>query len=404
MEGTPPLNARLAHLTPDRLAELIRRYYARTDTVPSLMEEFGIVGNSSHFVRMLPPVVHDDRVCRFCAGQKLISDRLARDRREVPEAYCPNCGHRDSPRCSCQTCTTAAWQKAKEIDQKKRAVLQQRFAVRQEPELEVDALTLKEAVCLLALLRHSVSEDLSTASPHADRREKLSPNTELRDYAIGMLQQHAFLAVSPDSPVDAFIFNDELTDCPRFYPAKATWLFMPGIDAGAKKSFIADLERVARDGPWPRDWHLDAFDLWLEIAKAECFEYYALQLSQRGFEAEFGDKTHTVFDNLLESFSIGQVFNLTWQAVRDMTDYIVKNRLTKRHAKNTFIGAIQRKADKHRTEGWTTKSSRRDFDCPQSIISSVFFDLFMGIGAKALETPPRANWTKAGEIEPEIPF
>lgn len=115
-------------------------------------------------------------------------------------------------------------------------------------------------------------------------------------------------------------------------------------------------------------------------------EYFTYSLAERGYELEtFGEKTHTVFDELLLHFSIGQVFNLTWQAVRDTTDYIVKERLPKYHAKNTFIGAVQRKADKARAEGWTVRNSRRDFNCPQTVVSSVFFDVFARLGGSAIE-------------------
>ena len=41
----------------------------------------------------------------------------------------------------------------------------------------------------------------------------------------------------------------------------------------------------------------------------------------------------------------------------------MKERLPKYHAKNSFIGAFRRKADKARSEGWTVRNSRRDFNC-----------------------------------------
>lgn len=107
---------------------------------------------------------------------------------------------------------------------------------------------------------------------------------------------------------------------------------------------------------------------------------------ERRFTIEpIGSKTHLIFENLLEYFSVGQIFNLSWQAVRDTTDYIAKNGIRHLQSENIFISAIQRKADKARAEGWEIKNSRRDFNCPQTILSSVFFNTFLKKGEKYLE-------------------
>ncbi len=405
MEGSePPLHPRLSHLDGDDLAELIRLYYSG-ERVAMLMEAFNIKGNPSGFVSLLPPVVHDDLTCTHCNDKKMISKRLSRDRTQKALPYCPSCGHSGSLRCVCQACKDSAFAKNCEIEERKRAVIRSKLSSYRSPELDIESLTFCEAVFLLANFRHSVADDLVTASPFISRREPLAPTEEMRDEMVRMLRQKFHLAVSPESKSEAFNFADDLSDCPTCNMLKVDWLFLPGIQPEAKKTFIAELERVAREGPWPEHWQTEAFDFWFEIAKAECFEYYSLLLSERRFEATFGDKTHAVFDNLLQTFSIGQVFNLTNQAVKNTTDYIYKNKFTANHAKNSFISAIQRAGDKHRAEGWNTTAYKRNFDCPQSIVSAVFFDLFLGVGGKALETLPRINWQKgAGADDAEIPF
>ena len=110
---------------------------------------------------------------------------------------------------------------------------------------------------------------------------------------------------------------------------------------------------------------------------------------QRNFDLpEVGEKTHATFDNLLDHFSPAQAFNITWQSVRDTTDYIVRENLPKYRAKNMFIGAVQRKADKYRAEGWEARNSRRDFNCPQTVLSSTFFDTFVRVGEKSFTEQP----------------
>jgi hypothetical protein len=74
--------------------------------------------------------------------------------------------------------------------------------------------------------------------------------------------------------------------------------------------------------------------------------------------------------------------------VRDVTDYNVKNDIPPYRAKNNFVGAIQRKAEKYIAQGWNLNDSRRDFDCPQTWISSTFFDVFMKVGQNGFTSMP----------------
>ncbi|MBX9590839.1 MAG: hypothetical protein K2X43_16135 [Hyphomonadaceae bacterium] len=387
----------LAHLSGDQLDELVARYYTTRESVAALMRAFGIEGRPSSFVSMLPPVVHKDLCCAFCEGQNLVSQRLSRDRSStISDPSCPSCGHRADPRCTCAHCQALAARRRAEIDRRKREVIGRVFAVPKEVERNPADLSLRDAVYLLALFRHSVSEDLSFAEPYAQRRDRLAPSSEDTRRVAKHLWSKRLIVVGPDSDTDAFIFNDDLTDCPQLYLDKVVWAFLPGQPTHEKREFLSELERLARDGPWPEGWS-DQFNvLWHEIAKAECLQYYTHSLAERGYELEtLGEKTHAVFDELLLHFSIGQVFNLSWQAVRDTTDYIVKERLPKYHAKNSFIGAVQRKADKARAEGWTIRNSRRDFNCPQTVVSSVFFDVFAQVGGNALEMIPPASTASA---------
>jgi hypothetical protein len=223
----------------------------------------------------------------------------------------------------------------------------------------------------------------------ASKREPLAPTDE---YRLGILEHLAgkrLIAVDPESDIKAFVFDDDLTEAPRYYPAKVNWAFLPGMSVDAKRQLLQSLERVVRDGAWPDGWGEKAYSMWHEIAKAECFEYFAYLLAERGYELEtFGEKTHAVFDELLRHYSIAQAFHLTWQSVRDTTDWIVKQRLPKNHARNSFIGAIQRKADRAQAQEWNVHASRRDFNCPQSAVSAVFFNVFAQVGDAALEMVP----------------
>jgi hypothetical protein len=296
---------------------------------------------------MLPQTVHQDLECVFCEGTKLVSAHPRRGYKPGPP-HCPVCGHRQDESCSCGHCLAAATDARRKIEARKREIVKQRFQEPEKSNRDLRDLSLQDAVYLLSLFRHSVSEDLALAKPYGNTREPLAPTADLRTGIVNRLLALGHIAISADTKLDAFVFNDELTDCPQYYPANVDWLFLPGLTADEKKEYMAEVDCLAREGPWPDAWLGEIQEMWHAIAKGECLEYYQLMLQQRGYEAEFGEKAHAVFDELLGSFSVGQTFNLTWQAARDTSDYIVKMRLQKTHARNTFIGAIQRKADRAR--------------------------------------------------------
>ena len=189
-----------------------------------------------------------------------------------------------------------------------------------------------------------------------------------------------------DSNIDAFLFDEQVESTTAYYPVKVDWLLLPSLKIEEKKSYIRDLEKLISGDSHPVSWVEELQPIWKEIAKHECIEYLQYQAELRDMKLDkVGEKTNTIFESLLENYSIGQIFNLTFQSAMSSSDYAIRENIPKYRAKNMLIGNIQRKADKARAEGWVVKNSRRDFKCPQTIISSMFFDTFMKIGKSALE-------------------
>jgi hypothetical protein len=102
-----------------------------------------------------------------------------------------------------------------------------------------------------------------------------------------------------------------------------------------------------------------------------------------------GDKTYFVSNGVLEDYSIAQVYYFIWSATTNAAAYQVREGIQRVHAANVVIGSIQKKAERALAEGWQPKAYRRDFRCPQSVVSSVLFNLVLQIGEAAFDTPPR---------------
>lgn len=270
---------------------------------------------------------------------------------------------------------------ADEVSNTKRIVLRKNFNGTPKPKA-FDLLSLKEAVYLMSLVKYSASEDFYSVAPFQITTPNLAPTFELQNNIVKLLLAESLIAIDPESDLGAFNFDASTSTYESYYPTKASWVLLPHMDLQEKSTYLRELQiRINNEDEWPEDWNSQIRFIWREITKYECFEYYEYLIRQRNFDVpEFGEKTHSTFEHALNYFSPAQVFNIAWQAVRDTTDYIVREGMPKYKAKNMFIGAVNRKIDKYRAENWEARQSHRDFNCPQTVLSSTFFDSFMRIG------------------------
>lgn len=381
------VNSKLAHLSTEQLVDLLEKYDDQSIPLKDIISEFSIHTTPSALNSLLPPLIHEEAPCPYCVGVLLQSRRPSRSGYTSSIRRCPNCDHQDTDYCQCQNCRETAAKERQWIEEIKREVIREDYGGRHCDD-DVESLTLRDAVYISALIRQSLSEDLAVVDPYASGPPVLAPTGDHMREITKHLQGKALLAVDPESPIDAFVFNEELTEAHSYYPAKVDWLFLPGLGTDSKRQFITDLT-AAIDNNWPDAWQSDMPGLWRDIIKAEAFEYFFHLLDQRGYQLDkIGEKTHAVFDFLIERFPLSKIYNLMWQAVRDVTDYNVKNDIPTYRAKNNFVGAIQRKAEKYIAQGWDLKDSRRDFDCPQTWISTTFFDTFMKAGEDGFTSMP----------------
>ncbi len=380
-------------MTPEQLDDLINRYYGK-EKVPALIEEFGIDTSPGKLIYLFPPIPHEDLFCHYCKDTNLVSNRAPRtgysSRSQTP--YCPECGHKNSERCLCKICIEKENLAHEEAAERQSDIIAAAYT-REVETPSVDNITLKDAVLILALARHSLTEDMRFVEPFNTDEVALAPLYECQNDIVTHLSAKGLITISPDSPVDAFIFDPAETCLTGYVPGKVLWEFLPGLDTGDKCDYIKSLQTVAGEDEWPEGWRADVPTLWHHIAKYECLEFFLHLLAQRGYlPYTIGAKTHTTFDNLLADFPVSRIFNLSWMAVRDTIDYIARKNIPRNRGKNIFIGAIQRKADKAKAEGWELKHFRQNFSYPQTVVSATFFNLFLELRGSAFETvPPRID-------------
>ena len=386
------LHEKLAHLTPEQVDDLITRYYG-IETLASLIEAFNIDAKPASLVQLFPPVVHKDLLCPYCPDKNLISKRPAKTsaRRRPETPHCPGCGHRHAEECRCKRCTAEADAARVESEKKKRRIIEATY-MREHEVPSPEDLTLRDAVFLTAITRHAEEEDLACLKPYDEYNKTLAPLPECRHGIMAYLYERGFTAISPDSDVDAFEFDEAVTEIKFHNPAWVRWAFLPGLEVEDKRGYLNRLKTLVSGGDWPDGWSRDVPALWHSIVKNECLEYFVYLLAQRGCRQDSLDqKTQALFDRLLLDFSPSRIFNLCWRGVTKTTDDFARKDIPYYYKKNAmFISAVQRKADQAKAAGWNLRHFERHYHCPQTDVSATFFNDFLKLGNSAFEIiPPR---------------
>ena len=271
----------------------------------------------------------------------------------------------------------------------KKQIIQDRFASMGHGSLELSAVSLENSVYLLSFIRLLASESLTIYAPLEFSTQQLSPDDGYDIEIINQLFQEGLIVIHSTSSPNAFIWEDG--EPQRFYTKKVIWSLFTGDYVEKTQAAISNLEKAFRTHEWPASWHLDWLPLCKKIALYECLEYLKLVLEDHSLPFNPGEKTKTVISNLLENYSVGQIYNLIWGAGRDAAAFYMREKVPKTHAANTVVGALQRKGDHARAEGWELKIYRRDRRCPQSMISHVFFDRVLQIGDRGFDHAPSVS-------------
>lgn len=384
------LHKKLAHLTPEHVDDLVKRYN-EDENLTHLIEAFDIDAKPPGLVHLLPPVVHEDLPCPYCPGTNLISKQPARAsvRRRSVSPRCPGCGHRHAEWCPCKPCKAKAKAERRESDKKKRQVIEATYT-REHDCPPPEDLTLRDAVFVMAIARHAEAENLSYLKPYDDYADTLAPLPDCQHDIITHLYERGLIAISPDSDIHAFEFDETLTAIKRHDPAWVLWAFLPGLDVEEKRGYLNRLRILAGSGDWPDGWSEDVPALWHFIVKNECLENFVYLLAERGCKQHpIDQKTHALFDALLMDFSPSRIFNLCWRGVTKTTDDFARKKIPHYYKKNDmFLRAVQRKADQAKAAGWDLKHFARNYHCPQTDVSATFFNDILKMGDEAFEAVP----------------
>lgn len=395
------IHSKLAHLSESQIQNLISRYYSN-EKIQSLLDEYQIDCTPSLFCSLLPPETIDGQQCPYC-DVHMVRKRVSRSSLKYRQLdmSCPQCGHYVGRwQCHCEHCL----EDSRRFAQMMREVKEEKIRAFCHPtwptEIHQPAaqdLDLRTAVALLALARTCLfvdevggdesSPSRMTLEALADATIPLAPRGDLVSFLLAELSTQGLIAISELSPPDAFTFEEG--ELRSYYPSRVRWL----LTVEDPEQLLSAISRLAQNAAeWPSHWEQDVKGVWVEIALAECREYFRYAAEERRLP-EAGEKsTETMLKSLLESFSVAQCYRIIWTGAQRASDFLVRKRCNTRHAANYMIGECQRWADRAKAENWEVKPFKRNFDLPRSSISHVFFDVFLKIGESGFTCVPGAPY------------
>ncbi|AEG02830.1 hypothetical protein [Methylomonas methanica] len=367
MQEIPP-HRKLAHLSPGELGELIDQYYAQKP-ITELIKRFNIDCLPSQLYKLLPPEISPVS-CPNCGGL-MISERRARSTNNSlrkPTFYCQHCSHSEYGGCRCTYCRDRNRQK---IDKSPRN------------PIKANNLTLEQTVALLSLVNCYPNRDIRSRFLLSPAKALKTPFAPSGDYGVDLIVRLVDADLLKQNALSFSSRNFSL----RNGTLLTDHLSQVSLSNTVTPDLLENLESLISQRDWPMHWFEDVVDVAMNLAIAECKEFYELCTVERDFPPIEDRFIESMILNILEDFSPGQCMRIILSGAQYASDFLVKRSATPKMAANYMLEACQRFVDKARKENWELQSLRRNINCPRSMVSILLYDYILQLNDQELRIP-----------------
>lgn len=387
------IHEKLKHLTMLQIESLMNKYYNGVKA-SEIIKEYNIDTTSSKLYTLFPPIICEDIICPVC-NEPMYKERNSKSSYSwnKKKPFCPICGHTDEIICKCNYCIAEREKVRKLNEERKVRILQEkREKIKKVYDLNIvpvnySKLNFREKVFLGALLRTSLSEDMEVILPLNDAERELAPTIgyikEILSYLIG----RGVISVDSNSRIDAFLDSNEEKDI-EFPNVYYITMVKYRINIVGDEEIKNILSKIINPKSFSDEDKEDALNIWKEIALEECIEYFEYQMKSVRFDFSIGEKTIAIFKDLLENFSVSQIYGIIYKSIANATKYYQESSVSKKQAANSVIGGCQRYAERAMINNWKLAKYSRIKELPQSVISEFFFDRVIGVGSLGFNMPP----------------
>lgn len=206
---------------------------------------------------------------------------------------------------------------------------------------------------------------------------------------IDRLKEINAIVIHPSTDSEFIEIVDYENGSFRYYPYKVKWGLNVKSDGFSKVSLIEliinplDLEQLNYD---------EAIQLWKKIALYESIEYFIYSVENiLGIDYEIGDRTKTVLNDLINDYSVAQIYGILYKATNNALRFQAEKGVTSKHASNTIIGNAQSFGERAKINNWVLQKYNRIKDCPESALSKFFFERVIKVGFNGFSEVPNLN-------------
>jgi hypothetical protein len=370
---TNNLDPLLSGLTHSEIEELVLRYCFSDDSATELVNRYGLNCEPRKLLKALPVVITNLN-CAYCQQKMVRKIRSKTSKQKPSEPFCQNCKHSQSSHCSCFHC------KKHEFFQQNTSSLKDEIIKCLEAQnitqpLHFTDLSLKDALYLITLMRSSliVSEGHIGPFTHVP---PLSPHDE--SIIFNHLMDRELITLSANSADSAFIVIDNIFQ--NVDLMAATW----NVHLENAEETLIRLNNIIESEAWPPAWRHQIKAVWLEIALLECSEFLEFLADERKFELNMTDELKNNLLALLRHYSVSHCFSMMRDAVREVSDNIVKETLSRSDAGNHILQYCFQAIKKTNVNTEET----RPYTIPQSQLSYVFHYEFLNTGEAGFSAVP----------------
>lgn len=385
----------VSHLSDDEIEKLIKDYYDGVK-IKDIIEIYKIDCQPSSFRKILP-AIETEQVCLYC-NHKLQIQYLSRNYSSFnTELICPECGHEpENEYCPCNTCRERAREEkrkeqqkkdeqARKIKQEKEQFIREVLYFKQKQERDIDTLSFEERVYIGAILREGIDEGYNFIKPFSQFRTPIAPTPVLSKDITNMFYQNNIIKIYPETDFECFTDIDFENRNYSFYSNKVYW------QLNLKCAYLEKVMLIdSLINPTPKTNGYETYCLWRKIALNECLEYLLHNIETMfNITYKVGDKTNGVLNDLLNEFSVGQIYHLIYTATNKALRFKEEHCVANNHAANSIIGYMQSLGERAQNDHWNLNNYNRVKECPQSLISKFFFERILRINEMGFTQKPQ---------------
>lgn len=280
--------------------------------------------------------------------------------------------------CNCDNCIN----KRGYEKERKLSIISETYDDNNHNIIDIDNISFENKIYLGALCRMLCTEDMTKISPYISRTTDcyLTPDDSYTFDIICSLIDNRLISVSSSSSVDSFKDDDSFPN--TYYMSKVTYVINVSKD---------DLTYILSGKFYDENNSDDkkvSLEIWKKISVEECVQYLTYSLNKASFDFSAGEKTYKTFEDILDNFSVSQVYGIIWRAVADASKLYLERKLPKQHAANTTIGSCQRYAERAFLNSWKLSEYSRIKELPQCELASFLYNKVLKIGELGFNCTP----------------